>query len=424
MALQADRSITRPKTLLDWTCATYALRSISPGEPPLTGLSAVESIVNLCWLLEALILHEHTVFAVFPEAIDELSSQYLISDFHKEGHLSIQRFPHEIESDPAFTPMTLWETMNSHYTFTDEPYSDPDDLYFNIGPAEQLEGTFISIAVAQALEAERMSYSVSKGVWPRFPAAASHIEYLLGKEWWMEIHQNQHFPDGRSMIDLARAALGETIASACPPPSTLEKEYRRLRKALHSDIQRLYEHGRPVSIFIPPIAAIILDKAKERKYIAEAALDLRSKLEPLRAAFNNFESVIRDDSLSIADSLRAENELARCMEDIVKPYETRDVTKISRWKDVLDTAKDLFDGISIKDFLHPAKFLLGEPLGYIVKRLRRRRVLYLSTIKDNFRQIKDYGSLASTVTGAAFTRADVTELYNDVRETAKFKRSL
>lgn len=189
----------------------------------------------------------------------------------------------------------------------------------------------------------------------------------------------------------------------------LQGAYDALSSSLSADIDALRKRGRRVGVFIPPIPAIILSKISTPQEIAEAALEVRENLAPLRKAFHVYEQTVKDDSLPLRESLSALRSLESIASALSKRYERHDVLSMTEWRDVFNIVpKDMEDldetGLNEGKIL---KFLLGLPVKRLTKFLRNRRILYLLRLRERFLNIREYGTLIQKVYGFEISNSQV-----------------
>lgn len=168
--------------------------------------------------------------------------------------------------------------------------------------------------------------------------------------------------------------------------SLLSRSYERLSKDLREDILRLVKAGSNKKIFLPPIPAIILNRATGIEDVVEKGIELRGQFADLRAQFTEYEMKICDDSLPIRESLEALNQLDAALNIISPPTEKSLATAITEWRDLTDVSKVL-DGLTSDEAVSLIKTGLGVPLKVIAQKLKTRKVSYLSVMRKDFLNI-------------------------------------
>ena len=155
--------------------------------------------------------------------------------------------------------------------------------------------------------------------------------------------------------------------------SILEKVLSGINEDLRRQVRRLVDAGAGAKIFLPSIPAIIFDRSDKRSDIGRRALELRDEFSALRTIFHSYETQIRDDSLSLGESLSALNELESAVEAAYPSSESSLVTQVTEWRDLVDFGKWV-DGVSSSDAVGSLKFVLGKPIQLAANKLKTRKV--------------------------------------------------
>lgn len=188
--------------------------------------------------------------------------------------------------------------------------------------------------------------------------------------------------------------------------SLLQQTYTDISGELQVAVQRLVDAGSDKKLFIPPIPAIILDRATSAEDICRRAIEVRDEFSDLRTTFKNYEAKVRDDSLSLGESLNALDELERAVNAACPRSSESLSTKVSEWRDLTDASKWL-DGISTSESGGILKLAAGKPLQVAASKLQARRVSYLSKLCKQFFRITNYGTLVQRVLGHDITDAQI-----------------
>ncbi len=200
--------------------------------------------------------------------------------------------------------------------------------------------------------------------------------------------------------------------------SLLSNTYYDLSDSFKADIKRLVDAGSDRNIFIPPIPAIILDRAKKPEDICKRAVELRAEFSEIRSTFREYEKKIRDDSLSIGESISAFDELERSINAALPKKSPNLVTKVNEWRDLVDISK-LLDGVSTSETGDILKMASGLPLKIAINKFNARRVSYLSTLCRDFMNITNYGSLVERV-----LKHEITSEHMNYAKTTKYESEL
>ncbi len=185
--------------------------------------------------------------------------------------------------------------------------------------------------------------------------------------------------------------------------------YEKLNKSLHNDLKRLVRAGNDKRIFLPPISAIILDRAQNFENIIDIAIEVREEFSKLRNQFREYEIKIRDDNLPIRESLEALDDLESALKLICPESETSTAISITEWRELADLTK-IIDGITVNDASSLLKTSLGVPVKIAARKLKLRKVRYLSVLKENFLDIANYGDLIQNVLGRNITSEHIRQL--------------
>lgn len=173
----------------------------------------------------------------------------------------------------------------------------------------------------------------------------------------------------------------------------LIKQYNDLDKYLNKEIQKLSIYGRPTTIYIPPITAIIFERAESIEDLIPLALEARQEFMDLRVAFRKYEDKIMDDTITLKESLNSLFELKSTVSTLYPENDKSMITQINEWRDLADLTK-ILDGVSTGDASSISKLLLGQPIKLLSDKIRKRKIGYLFKIKSDFLNIKNYSKLS------------------------------
>lgn len=187
--------------------------------------------------------------------------------------------------------------------------------------------------------------------------------------------------------------------------SLLAQAYRRVSDDLRGDIMRLVNAGANKKVFLPPIPAIVLSRAAKPSDISRIAVELRHEFAETRNQFSEYERRICDDSLPIRESLDALNGLDSALVAITPRTATSLATSITEWRDLTDLSK-VFDGLSTDEATSLIKMGLNMPMKLIAKKIKTRKVNYLSVMRKNFLNITGYGRLVERLFGRQISNGD------------------
>jgi hypothetical protein len=176
--------------------------------------------------------------------------------------------------------------------------------------------------------------------------------------------------------------------------SLLFKAYAELSNSLRKEFEELQQYLKTNTVFVPPIMAMVLERASKPEDIVEIALELKDRFRPLREAFKEYEYKIGDPSLSLKNSLHAIKELKHSLEQLTSDQNTGNFI-VSEWRDGLSLLPDSDSLESIDTGL--TKVFLGKPLEWIVNRIKNRKIIGLFNLKKEFLNIQDYHRLIRKV---------------------------
>jgi hypothetical protein len=146
--------------------------------------------------------------------------------------------------------------------------------------------------------------------------------------------------------------------------------------------------------------------------VASTVLQVREEFTALRTRVSKYENRIQDDSLSIKESLGALDELESAVGAVVGKGDASVATQISEWKDLTDLSK-LLNGISVADAGSLTKIVLGIPAKILLGKLKKRKVSYLSSLRNEFLSIRNYATLAEKLFGREITKEHLEIVQND-----------
>lgn len=224
--------------------------------------------------------------------------------------------------------------------------------------------------------------------------------------WEMQVAQKERsafvpglLADSDYLLQYVR---GKTVAVQ----SALVKAFSQLDDTLRSEVTALREAGRPVPLYIPAIAALVLSGAQRKEAFASVTLSLRADFADTRRRFQEYENVICDDAIPLAESLSALRRLEASLAQLTSPTRPSDIRNAEEWKDAGTLVKAGLEGLSTEDSAGLFKLLVGKPAAELSRYLKRRDVMYLSDVRTKFLDIRGYGQLLSSKLGLDLNSAD------------------
>jgi hypothetical protein len=234
--------------------------------------------------------------------------------------------------------------------------------------------------------------------------SVDHLREWLGKHIFASRDQGGHFSYiARSLVysavadeagmdyapdflRLPMAALSFGRSKEAIP----KKLYDALCENLQSEIEALVVLGMPISIFIPPLTARLLDRADGLGKLPDELMSLREEFARIRESYNSFAALLSDPAVSLSDKIAARKKL---FQDITGMMERNDVAGSLNLKvlwDKLAGAEAGADGVSSKLSLSGAVSVL---LDEFVKSRKKGRARALFDLWTDTVKMKNYGTL-------------------------------
>ena len=185
----------------------------------------------------------------------------------------------------------------------------------------------------------------------------------------------------------------------------LDSIYGKLSESLKSQFVELKNYTRSEEIFIPPISAIILNRASNLDEIPEVALETRKKFTKIRLTLMEYEDSLRDTSISLEKRLKILSDVKLINQELSKPYEYLDSVYLTEWSDAWALFDFLLDGeVSLAKITGK---LLGKPLANTIKKLRLHNVAYLFNMRRKVYSIAGHNNLIKKhIPNASINRAN------------------
>ncbi len=187
---------------------------------------------------------------------------------------------------------------------------------------------------------------------------------------------------------------------------TAKEIYERLKDILKDSIDPLSLLGKPVSLNIPPITTIVLDKVDKPSQIGQEILSLRSELAKSHTALKEMRDCAMSKHTTIKDSLETLKNYQNIMDQLSKNRVPNNL-KISSWTDLItNLPKDVSDGISTDDFDYRniVKSLINKPADYLIKKLKLKDFSFFFNIHSQIFNLKETSGLIKKVFGIDLSR--------------------
>lgn len=367
-------------TLVDYRIGESTLSLNSRADNP----SFIVSFLEYCRLIEALVLNESPVLLTNDRTDQAARESSLTAPFIDAGVLRLSRSVHELP-DPATDP--------------------------------QPTGSLISHNITTIMQALSLTYYNGCGYVPPVVGLYGAVQQLLELSIESDLPiQYPWEPNPRQTTELEREVLKRLllIRSSQQSSDLINRSYRDLTRGIDERLGALRAKGRPVPIFIPPIAAIVMSDARNQDSVGRVALDFRDNLAPHRKAFTEYERVIRDDDVPIEDSVRAAERLQRSLDSLITEKHSRELLAISDWRDVVGAGAGVAEGATKGGVLGVLGSLLGKPLQAVDRALQRREVMYMTVISDRFMKIRGYGRLVEKIFGVSPTENEYERTFERI----------
>jgi hypothetical protein len=205
-----------------------------------------------------------------------------------------------------------------------------------------------------------------------------------------------------TMRDMVKPMNAETLQAQ----SELVRIYDSLTLQLKEKQRLRFDRGYPYKVFIPPIAAIILERARDVEHIPEAMMDVREEFKRTRKKFKQLETVFCDDSYSLADVIEAEKELRYLSGALLSENESAEEVRVGLLRDLGSFLIKSLLKMGI-DFESLFKLLSTNAAEWVDRTYKRRGALLLLDVSRKYKSIRHYGALIENVFGFSFTDNDL-----------------
>jgi len=372
----------------------------------------VEEFFDFCQFVEATVLHD-TLFTlegqVWP---NQEQFKWLISTLQKQGILAPMGLPIDLHG----TEQSMLRIVGSHALFESKPFHLAEftpELFPNdtdgTNAGQDSRNTFLSALChpqnggALLSSPDVFSFFRSPLKLPLFlfgTGEALRGAYLLRTfayahaAWYNRIVFIPDFPRTpflRSLSDLEHN-------------SVVEQGYKILLDRIGPEVDRFIREQRPISLPVPPFAAILLDRCSAKEDVVCRLFELREEFTPLRSELTKMETVALK-STSLEEREDARRSTIDIFTSVAKKFGR---TKKTTFASAVDFAGDALELAG--DPLNPKSYkssLLLKPVEWIRDWWLRRPLTQLFDVADEFQNIADYGSLAARIFGRPFPQDDL-----------------
>jgi len=306
----------------------------------------------------------------------------VVEAFVLYNRVIVVRHPLYFESGPPFMKVSNAFALESLLSATESEGllgyvvldAEPAENYIRMAPLVAQKAIFDlsePIIFKATTEEEHHEYSIVQ----QEVARRLHSAFLPSSKSALTEHDIQANTEQR--INIARQLL-----------STLDS-------ATRADVDSLKEIGVPVTLYIPPFLAIVLEKVSRGADFGLAVLEIRQQFTAMRALVAEYESVLKDTSQPLKKLLSARTKIFSDIEKISKALGRGTKVGIWEWADVLDAIPDAFDAAT--DCIIPQASLVRKLVELPVSKLRyfllKRRYAALFRAYRDFHRISNYSSL-------------------------------
>lgn len=400
-----NQPIVNPNDILiDFDClksASYlALKSSSSPSVRFT----IERFFNLCMIAEGLILHEHLLVpqtdlnGVEPPTKDELNAKIKKLEQYKDiiGP----------ELEKLKDKLSQADFIQKETAYSRSSHSKVYKTLLNAGALKPLPEDFLFSPGENSFgdEYEKVRRQFGHGSafeGGEFLLDSSALDMAIAKA-----HGVSFLPNSDMLDFMIESEIDRDIIKIVP---FLLEAYQVLTKSIIDEGQRLRLYGYPEEVNIPPIMALVLERASKADEIIDVVLEMRNerRLKDLRAGFTEYEAKIRDNGKPLSESLDALNQLESLMKLLSRSYDKRDQIYMLEWQNMVDSLPGFAEQIKLDDNKTKVVDLFIE---WIEDQLRKRKTSYLFNMKYKILDMRDYAKLIRKVFGYELTESDIRKM--------------
>lgn len=200
-----------------------------------------------------------------------------------------------------------------------------------------------------------------------------------------------------------------------PPRNNLRRAYDALARAVRAELRAADIDHRGGDIFIPPIARFVLERASNPSELAEAVLEERKRMAPVRAAFREYEGTIRDKRTTP----RQKADARRHIEAVCGEMARTDQPDLLTLADLGELGMALVAAATKQSSEDAIIALIVAMLKSpkVAQIIKYRRVLHLFRLQRQFWNSDQGSSLVSKVYGGVPDARRTQETWNRIEET-------
>jgi hypothetical protein len=190
------------------------------------------------------------------------------------------------------------------------------------------------------------------------------------------------------------------------------KLYRRVAEALKSTVTEIFDDLGEQIAFIPPFAAIVLERSSTPQDIVSKIMEVRGEYKNLRRNMMEIEQA-RQDAISIAERKKLREKERLMLDYAAKSFER---PASIRLEGVIRYIPDLLKPISAPhDITKYNADLLLKPAQWLAEWWRKRPIAPVFDLASKVEQVQDYSRLIGQVFGNRFYYAQPWEQVLAVR---------
>ena len=172
--------------------------------------------------------------------------------------------------------------------------------------------------------------------------------------------------------------------------SIREEIYQRLTSALRTAVDKVAQEFEGVTVFVPPISALVLHRASRSAEITSEALALRAEYTAFRRKMHELDND-RLQARSLNERMKALRHLERLGKEVARPFDQPSQMKLEAVLRYIPDAADL--AANPTNPTGWARLLLNMPTEKLINWYRRRPVAKLVRTARSVGALPDYGSL-------------------------------
>lgn len=171
-----------------------------------------------------------------------------------------------------------------------------------------------------------------------------------------------------------------------------------LDSATRADINSLKQIGVPISLYIPPFLAIVLERVLKGADFGQAVVEVRQQFSAVRKLIADYEMVLKDTTSPLKKLIQARSKIFTDIERISSSLGRGTRVGFLEWADVLDAIPDVVETATSGALpqISLVRKLIDLPVSKLRDLLLKRRYAALFHAYRDFHEISNYTNLVST----------------------------